>query len=75
MRKLHKGMIAGTLGLAVLIPTGMAVADTTTPTNPNQICTEEQRQERMTFRDQQRTQILDQLAQEGVTDPTQQVGS
>lgn len=70
MRKLHKALIAGALGLAVLVPTGMAVADTpSTPTTA--ICTEEQRQEHWAVRDQLRTQILDQLQQEGITDPDQ----
>lgn len=70
MRKLHKTLIAGALGLAILVPTGMAVADT--PAAPTTtVCTEEQRQEHWAVRDQLRTQILDQLQQEGITDPDQ----
>lgn len=71
MRKLHKGLVAGALGVAVLVPTGMAVADTPSTTTTTPTCTEEQRQERWAARDQLRTQILDQLRQEGVTDPDQ----
>lgn len=70
MRKLHKGLIAGAVGLAVLVPTGITVAQTPTPTT-NPICTEEQREERWAVRDQLRAEIRDQLEQEGVTDPDQ----
>lgn len=68
MQKLHKSLVAGALGLAILIPAGMAVADTPSATT-TPICTEEQREERWAARDQLRTQILDQLRQEGVTEP------
>lgn len=70
MRKLQKGLVAGAVGLAVLVPTGIAVAQTPT-TTPNPICTEEQREERWAARDQLRDQIRAQLEQEGVTDAAQ----
>lgn len=71
MRKLRKGLIAGAVGLAVLVPSGMAVADAVTPSGNTPVCTAEQRAEHWAVRDQLRTQILDQLRQEGVTDPAQ----
>ena len=70
MRKLHKGLLAGTVGLALLVPGGVALADDTT-TDPTPICTQDQRQDRLALRDELRTQILDQIRQEGVTDPAQ----
>ena len=71
MRKLHKGLVAGALGLAVLVPSGMAVANTPSATTTTTICTEEQRQEHWAVRDQLRAQILDQLRKEGITEPDQ----
>ena len=71
MRRLRKGLVAGAVGLAVLVPTGLAVADTVTPNTTNPVCTAEQRADRWAVRDQLRTQVLDQLRQEGVTDPAQ----
>ena len=70
MRTLHKGLLAGTMGLALLVPGGVALADETT-TSPAPACTADQRQDRMAVRDELRTQILDQIRQEGVTDPAQ----
>jgi hypothetical protein len=70
MRKLHKGLVVGAVGLAVLVPTGIAVAQEQ-PTTTNPTCTEEQREERWAARDQLRTEIRDQLEQEGVTDRDQ----
>lgn len=70
MRKLHQGLVAGAVGLAVLVPTGLAVA-ATPPTNPDPVCTEDQRAERWAVRDQLRAEILAQLQEEGVTDPDQ----
>lgn len=70
MGKTHKRLAAGAVGLAVLIPTGLAVAQTP-PTDPDPVCTEEQRHERWAARDELRAEIRDQLEQEGVTDPDQ----
>jgi hypothetical protein len=70
MRRIHKRLVAGAVGLAVLIPAGLAVAQTP-PTDPDPVCTEEQRQERWAARDELSAQIRDQLEQEGVTDPDQ----
>jgi hypothetical protein len=70
MRKLHKGVLAGTVGLALLVPGGVALADETS-TDPTPICTQDQRQDRLAVRDELRTQLLDQIRQEGVTDPAQ----
>lgn len=69
MRRFHKALIAGGMSLAVLVPGGMALAADTSSTAP--ACTVEQRADRWAYRDQVRAQILDQLRQEGVTDPAQ----
>ena len=70
MRKLTKGFVAGAVGLAVLVPGGFALADDSdTPQTP--VCTAEERQERWETRDRLRAEILDQLREEGVTDPGQ----
>lgn len=72
MRKFHKALIAGGMSLAVLVPGGIALAaDDSNPTTTAPVCTAEQRAERWAYRDQVRAQILDQLKQEGVTDPAQ----
>jgi hypothetical protein len=68
MRKLHKALVAGTAGAAILVPAGLAIAQVSPP-EPNPICTDEQREEHWAARDQLRAEILDQLEQEGVTDP------
>ncbi|WP_116999385.1 hypothetical protein [Desertimonas flava] len=68
MRKLHKALVAGTVAAAILVPVGLAVAQSSPP-EPNPICTDEQREEHWAVRDQLRAEILDQLEQEGVTDP------
>jgi hypothetical protein len=70
MRKLHKALIAGGMSMAVLVPGGVALAADSSPT-PAASCSPQQRAERWAYRDQVRTQILDQLKQEGVTDPAQ----
>ena len=72
MRKLTKGFAAGAVGLAVLVPGGFALADDSdTPQTP--VCTAEERQERWETRDRLRAEILDQLREEGVTDPARSV--
>jgi hypothetical protein len=56
--------------LAVLVPGGFALADDSdTPQTP--VCTAEERQERWETRDRLRAEILDQLREEGVTEPDQ----
>lgn len=72
MRTLTKGLAAGAVGLAVLVPAGAAFADdgdTSPPRNP--VCTEDQYQERQETRDRLRADILNQLSEDGVTDPDQ----
>lgn len=71
MKKFRRGLIAGAVGLAVLVPTGVAVAETVTPPDDTPVCTAEARAERWAARDELRPQILEQLRQEGVTDPAQ----
>jgi hypothetical protein len=70
MRTLTKGLVAGAVGLAVLVPGGFAVADDGDP-SATPVCTAEERQERWETRDRLRAEILDQLREEGVTDPDQ----
>lgn len=72
MRTLTKGLIAGAVGLAVLVPGGLALADDGDPApSPAPVCTADQRQDHQETRDRLRTEILDQLEVEGVTDPDQ----
>jgi hypothetical protein len=71
MKKFRRGLIAGAVGLAVLVPTGVAVAETVAPADNPPICTAEERAERWAVRDELRTQALERLRQEGVTDPAQ----
>jgi hypothetical protein len=70
MRTLIKGLAAGAVGLAVLVPGGIALADDNDP-SPAPVCTADQREERQETRDRLRAEILDQLRQEGITDPDQ----
>jgi len=67
MRTLTKALTAGAIGLAVLVPGGLALADDGDP-SPAPVCTAEQRQDRQETRDRLRAEILDQLREEGVTD-------
>jgi hypothetical protein len=71
MRTITKGLVAGAIGLAVLVPGGMALADDGDPAPGEPVCTTEERQERWETRDRLRTEILAQLEAEGVTDPDQ----
>lgn len=71
MRTITKGLVAGAVGLAVLVPGGMALADDGDPPAGNPVCTSEERQERWETRDGLRAEILAQLEAEGVTDPEQ----
>ena len=68
MRKLHKGLLTGAVGLAVLIPTGLTVAQAPPP-DPAPVCTDEQREGHWAAHDELRAEIREQLEQEGVTDP------
>lgn len=71
MRTFTKGLAAGAVGLAVLlVPGGLALADDS-DTPPTPVCTAEERQDRWETHDRLRAEILDQLRQEGVTDPDQ----
>jgi hypothetical protein len=70
MRTLTKALTAGAIGLAVLVPGGFALADDGDP-SPAPVCTTEQRQDHQETRDRLRAEILDQLRDEGVTDPDQ----
>jgi hypothetical protein len=71
MRTLTKGLAAGAVGLAVLVPGGFALADDGDDRPPTPICTAEERQDRQETHDRLRAEILDQLGEEGVTDPDQ----
>jgi hypothetical protein len=70
MRTLTKGLVAGAVGLAVLVPGGLALADDG-DSSPTPVCTTEERQERLATHDRLRAEIVDQLREEGVTDPDQ----
>jgi hypothetical protein len=70
MRTLTKALTAGAIGLAVLVPGGLALADDSDP-SPAPVCTAEQRHDHQETRDRLRAEILDQLRDEGVTDPDQ----
>ena len=69
MRTLTKGLAAGAVGLAVLVPTGLAVAADDGDTPPTPTCTADQRRDHQVAHDWLRAETLDQLRQEGVTDP------
>jgi hypothetical protein len=57
--------------LAVLVPGGFALADDGDDRFPTPICTTDERQDHKETRDRLRAEILDQLREEGVTDPNQ----
>jgi hypothetical protein len=69
MRTLTKGLAAGAVGLAVLVPAGIAVAADDGDAPPTPACTVDQRQDHLEAHDRLRAEILDQLREEGVTDP------
>jgi hypothetical protein len=70
MRTLTKVIVAGAVGLAVLVPGGLALADDGDQ-DPAPVCTAEQRQDHRETRDRLRAEILDQLRDDGLTDPDQ----
>lgn len=70
MRTLTKGLVAGAVNLAVLVPGGLALAAADDDDDsPNPICTDEQRREHGETHDRLQAEIRDQLREEGVTDP------
>jgi hypothetical protein len=71
MRTITKGLLAGAVGLAVIIPAGVALAADDDRGDGRPGCTSEERQARMETHEQQREEILAQLEDEGITDPDQ----
>lgn len=69
MRTITKGLLAGAVGLAVVVPAGVALAADGDPGDGRPVCTSEERHERRETHEQQREQILAQLEDEGITDP------
>lgn len=70
MRTITKGLLAGAVGLAVVVPAGVALA-ADDPGDGRPLCTSEERQARMETHEQRRQEILAQLEDEGITDPDQ----
>jgi len=70
MQALTKGFIAGAVGLAVLVPAGIAIADDEDDAPPRYaVCTDDERQDHWQVHDRLQAEILGHLHDEGVTDP------